>query len=434
MKKVMNRISNIDVSCIVPVYNSEKSLKSTIKSICNQTHRNIEIICVDDNSLDNSFSILQKLCEEDPRIIILRNEQNIGAASSRNRGLKIAKGKYVIFLDSDDWFYPEMIKKTYEEAENNGADLVVFGYEHISVSKEDDEIIKIETYIPDYEIVSGNKRQFSFYQKIKDVPWNKLVKKEFIENNDILFQNIPTNNDVFYSMAVGVSAEKVVFLNSILVKYYYGLRESLTLQSRNKCRYFPYAYEELIKYIKEKKVDDSSLCNYMLKTMWMVMYGDENSEISKRATMELFYECKELQKKIAESIKKKLLFAWTKEYACQLLARKDTITNRACEYMMPQIKEICEESKKNKQKIAIWGYGRYGKELIAEMKMNNIKVDYIVDSNPNLIGKKVHNYIIREYEEIKNDVAIIICSTPKFYTEIKNRANGIEVINLLEGL
>ena len=99
----------ISVSVIIPVFNAEKYLSQCLDSIVNQTLTNIEIICVDDGSTDTSFQILKEYEEKDSRVIVL-SKSNAGAGTARNEGLKIAKGKYLSFLDADDFFERNMLE------------------------------------------------------------------------------------------------------------------------------------------------------------------------------------------------------------------------------------------------------------------------------------------------------------------------------------
>lgn len=99
------------VSIITPSYNASKFIEETLESILKQTYSNWELIIIDDCSTDNSIEILQPYIEQDSRIKVLLNETNLGAASSRNRGLDIANGDYIAFLDSDDLWLPQKLSK-----------------------------------------------------------------------------------------------------------------------------------------------------------------------------------------------------------------------------------------------------------------------------------------------------------------------------------
>ena len=114
------------ISVIVPVYNSSKYLKECLDSILNQTLTDIEVICVDDGSTDESPLILEEYASRDSRLQILKQE-NKGAGAARNLGMTIAKGKYLSFLDSDDFFSPDMLKHAYLNAEIYSSDITIFG-------------------------------------------------------------------------------------------------------------------------------------------------------------------------------------------------------------------------------------------------------------------------------------------------------------------
>jgi len=114
----------IKVSVIVPVYNCENYLSEMLDSILNQSMKEIEVICVDDGSTDGSAQILKEYADKDARVTVLTQE-NAGAGIARNAGIKIAQGKYLSILDSDDWFEPDMLEKAYQKCEQDRADLCV---------------------------------------------------------------------------------------------------------------------------------------------------------------------------------------------------------------------------------------------------------------------------------------------------------------------
>ena len=113
------------VSVIIPVYNVEPYLKQCMDSVVGQTLKDIEIICVDDGSTDGSLDILKEYATEDSRIQIIE-QKNAGAGAARNNGMRHATGKYLSFLDSDDFFEPRMLEKAYDLAEKDQADFVAY--------------------------------------------------------------------------------------------------------------------------------------------------------------------------------------------------------------------------------------------------------------------------------------------------------------------
>ena len=118
-----------EISIIVPIYNAEKFLPEAIESLINQTFKDIEIILVNDGSPDGSQKICEKYAEKDERIIVV-NKENGGLADARNAGMKVATGKYIMFLDADDMFEPDSCENMYKVIEKNNADYVIGNYQN----------------------------------------------------------------------------------------------------------------------------------------------------------------------------------------------------------------------------------------------------------------------------------------------------------------
>ena len=114
------------ISLIIPVYNVEKYLARCLDSVINQTFKDLEIICIDDGSTDNSSDILQNYALKDERIVVIR-QANAGLSAVRNVGISRAKGEYICFIDSDDWIDFDFCEKLYNSAEKHSADIAVAG-------------------------------------------------------------------------------------------------------------------------------------------------------------------------------------------------------------------------------------------------------------------------------------------------------------------
>lgn len=112
------------VSVIIPVYNVEQYLRECLDSVIGQTMTEIEIICIEDRSTDGSWEILQEYANKEPRMILLRNEKNCGLGYTRNRGIEIARGEYIQFVDSDDYIVPDALERLYRIARENDLDLL----------------------------------------------------------------------------------------------------------------------------------------------------------------------------------------------------------------------------------------------------------------------------------------------------------------------
>lgn len=120
----------VKISVIVPVYNCEDYLEESIRSILNQTFNDIEVVCVDDGSTDNSLSILNKLSDDDSRLKV-HTQENQGASVARNNALKKVSGDYIYFFDADDYLVADALEKAYNNAVNNNSDIVIFNYDQI---------------------------------------------------------------------------------------------------------------------------------------------------------------------------------------------------------------------------------------------------------------------------------------------------------------
>ena len=122
------------VSVVIPVYNSERYISRCLESVLGQTHRNIEVICVDDGSSDKSAEILDGYADANPSRVRVVHQSNAGVAVARNNGVALAQGAFLTFVDNDDWIDPDFVEKLVAAAQESGAEVVCSGY-----WREDDE-------------------------------------------------------------------------------------------------------------------------------------------------------------------------------------------------------------------------------------------------------------------------------------------------------
>lgn len=189
------------VSIIIPVYNAEKYLSACVQSALSQTYKNIEIICVDDGSTDSSPEILNKLASDNPSIKII-TQKNAGGGAARNKGLDNASGKYVYFFDSDDIAASDLIEKALARAGESDADLVAFhGYTFVNddVSTKKFKSGYNKNIIANSEsVVSYKDCPGTILSLVNVVPWNKLIRRDFLIQNNIRFLNLTTADDVTF--------------------------------------------------------------------------------------------------------------------------------------------------------------------------------------------------------------------------------------------
>ncbi len=207
------------VSVIMPVYNAKEYLDEALDSVANQTVQDVEIICIDDQSTDGCWDMLNERSKKDSRIVVIRNEENRGAYYSRNRGLEIARGKYIYFMDSDDWLDREAFSVCCEHMEASNLDIIYFTLESFYESEELRE--KFPGNYRRNRIYTGiytGQDIFALFTKNGDhrvhLP-GAFYRHALIKSNGITF-NEHTNNmdDLFYIQSL-LLAERVECLTNV---------------------------------------------------------------------------------------------------------------------------------------------------------------------------------------------------------------------------
>lgn len=218
------------ISIIVPVYGVEKYLDRCIKSLVNQKNVNIEIILVDDGAVDRSPQICDTWAKKDGRIKVIHKE-NGGLSDARNKGLKIANGRYIAFVDSDDWIEQNLYRTLLDAINETKSDIACC---KIARVQEKASNFKNEILSGNYEIYSTTEAMYELImdRKIQQVVWNKLYKRETLEN--IWFEVGKYNEDEFWSYQVIGQAGQVVIVD--YVGYYYLQRNSSIMGSRYSAR------------------------------------------------------------------------------------------------------------------------------------------------------------------------------------------------------
>ncbi len=208
------------VSVIMPVYNAAEFLPQCLDSVAGQTLADIEIICVDDGSSDNSVEILQRYADNDSRFIIL-TQPNKGAGAARNYGMAVAKGKYLSFLDSDDFFEADMLETAYNRAEKHSAQITVFESEkYFTKSGKFAPNYSIRYHLlPKSDVFGGMDIKKDIFRAFTGWAWDKLFNAEFIKETGLQFQEQRTTNDMFFVFRAVVKAEKITFVPKVLAYY-----------------------------------------------------------------------------------------------------------------------------------------------------------------------------------------------------------------------
>ena len=246
---------NPQISVIIPIYNCEKYIKECLSSLIKQTFKNFEIICINDGSNDDTLKILKKFEAKDERIIIF-NQNNSGPGIARNIGMKKSKGKYLIFLDSDDIFKKTMLEELYIKIKENDSDVVICNSQNFEKKKWWKKFYE-KNYLISNNIIK--QKTFSSLDIEKDFlnlfiwwPWDKLFKRKYIENLGIEYQNLKSSEDLFFVAASVIAAKKISYLDKILINHRIGIKNSVSNSRQKSWDNFYYALKELKRFIKEK--------------------------------------------------------------------------------------------------------------------------------------------------------------------------------------
>lgn len=289
--------NKIDLSIIIPVYNAEKYLKTCLDSILNQTYKDIEIICVNDCSKDDSLKILEEYAHKDKRVQIINNETNLGPGANRNIGIKRARGKYLTFIDADDFYlHNECFSTLLNKMVDNNLDLLIFN------NKEFDEITL--EFIPekqkrfgypygkkDINHIWDKKEQKKHYFKISAFPWSKIYLKDMLIENKILFPEGIYYEDAAFSNYVSLFCKKVYVLKEEYYAYRVNVSTSTTQNIMAKFDSITAMHIEMLNFLKERNLYKTyfipfvilcieSLCLYFLPQINEIEKAQElNSQI-----------------------------------------------------------------------------------------------------------------------------------------------------------
>lgn len=245
------------ISVIVPVYNVEKYLHVCLNSVLNQTYQNFEIICIDDASTDSSLEVLEYFAQKDSRIKIIKQDLNQGPGHSRNCGLKVAKGKYIFFLDGDDWIDFNTFEILIKHADDNNLDLLFFN--EINFHEETREF-SIDGNLNEDSFIKFRNIVFNHFDlnkenlfKLSSHVWNKLYLKSFLDNNNISFSNENlTYEDIPFFYKVITSADRISLIKD---KFYNFRKNKFLLRKSNEEHVFDIfnIYEHILDVFFENK-------------------------------------------------------------------------------------------------------------------------------------------------------------------------------------
>lgn len=414
------------VSVVMPVYQKEKYVEECIKSILDQTYRNIELICIDDYSQDNSGIILKRMADSDSRITIITNGTNKGASVSRNIGIKMAKGRYLSVLDADDVYNNEFIEKAVMRCEQDQLDVLLYDYYVFNDASGE----RVEKHMPltFREILKGSSvfsnrdvEAFS-YQMCSASGWTKIYRREFIENNNIKFQNISSANEALFNRLAVACAKRIGYENCCWMGYRIGIEGQISnlskehslnytkmgialkkelemrgLYERNKKSFHTYVFRSIIAYIKFADSNEWKGYYQQIKDRLTEIIGEAEG-----AFINSYYE-HWYQNFMSLDCFEDINIDFLNEYRYIFHYENDKVE---------QLKDYIENVN---TKLALWGYGKNGRAFCQSCEEYGLHIDKIVDNN-------FDNIKVFLPEILQNDIYTVLVASADLMEEIYKKA------------
>lgn len=256
------------ISVIVPVYNGEKFIEQCIDSITNQTLKNIEILIINDGSKDNTLNIIESIAKKDSRVKVL-NQKNSGVSAARNNGISKSLGKYIAFVDADDYIDETMYEKMYKKAEEFNSDIVICNVNDVLNGNKKISLNLNEGII---DIKSLTEKEFlsNEYFNLGTAVWHKIFKSKLIKENKIKFINYSevASEDTLFNYEAMLKAKRLYCIDEAL--YDYKISENSLTKSKS-------AKENMVKrcmntvnimsdFLSKNKIKDENFIDYI--TYW----------------------------------------------------------------------------------------------------------------------------------------------------------------------
>lgn len=422
--------NEISVSVIVPAYNLEKYIGDCIESVLTQSLKNFELILIDDSSDDNTKKIIKEYIEREKTtdIILLENDKNRNAGYSRNRGLDIARGKYLLFLDGDDMLECNALERLYTICEETGSDIAICNYRYYDNNTEE-----ITNYRSPVDALMDAMNSFRtsdmrdcVFQYFREMAWNKIFRREFIQDSGIKFQCQSNANDQFFVYVAMLKAERIIKIPDHLLNYRKN-RENQLSTSENISRN-PMCIWNATKATKDY-IDNLGLYDLYQKSFQTYV------------VMRLIFSIKNVDSREGEK-----LITFYKEEGYEALGMNDcTIEDFGIPYFyavynwLIHIKSTdeLEETKKwrlwnddykcerlfheltQEKNIVLWGAGVNGGKFLEKACHHGLGIRRVVDLDENKAGQIIYGHEIESYSRIE-DGDFIIALNPDHILAIRH--------------
>lgn len=422
---------HVKVSVVVPIYNTEKYLEQCLQSIVSQTLKDLEIICVNDGSTDNSLQIIERFANEDDRIKIISKE-NTGYGDSMNIGLKRASGEYIGIVESDDFIENDMYEKLYLCAKNNDLDIVKSNFYKYSDKQGKQKHNCDETIVYD-EVINPLERGFGKMEEMSH--WSCLYKHSFIAQNNICF--LPTKGasfqDCSFMFIAFLYAKRVMFLKEAYL-YYRIDNINSSVKSKEKVFAIFGEYERIWQvYEKEEKTETLlKICpiKYMhyfghywrVDSIFQYSFLMKLSDSLKLDNKKNYLDKKYWDSKLWDEISLVMndadaFFRSTNiDYINKYVINKYTVNNS-------MKREAFWEYLSKQDKIYVYGAGIYAKSVYDIIRKNNHVYAFVV-SNLEENEHSIEGVPVINIDSVEIDAFIIVAVLKRKQIEIVNELHN----------
>lgn len=426
MKQSYSVAEPLKISVIIPAYNLEKYIRECVESVQRQGMEDIEIICIDDASIDATRSIIMSMAEDDDRIKIINNEKNMGAAYSRNAGVKKAAGKYIYFLDGDDLIKEGMFERLFYLSEEYNLDILSFsGEAFVDPGLQDDNQEAYKKYRTDAYIRTGmydglydGKDLFMAYMANDDITGNmvlQFIKRSFFIDNDLYM-----DEDIRYAddspFGLYMCAKRAMCISDVYYRRRYREESAITsIPTLTK------AESSMLSIIRDLRIwEDSKTNSYqneqIVKFFWRMHQG----------LLNIYNSLDTSEKTQGLSVLDKHPMA---RYVFRYFFEKNSV--------FPGLTDIVLEDCKKSEKLILFGAGKVAK-AVSEMLKNREITDYrVVVSKKQSMEQRFCNRVVYEVNEVRDELSesmVIVAVGRTYKDEIVGllKDNGCKSILTLE--
>ena len=406
--------SNPKVSVIVPVYNVEPYLRRCLDSLVNQTLKDIEIICINDCSSDNSLAILKEYAERDERINIIDFKENQGVSVARNAGIEIAKGEYIGLVDSDDYVDLDFYEKLHEKAKETDADMVKASLKKKTVDR-----------IKEYSYLASIKKS-KYYNELYH--WCYIYRLNFLKKNQINYpKGIRFSEDAVFLVKSLFYSNKIEIVDNVF--YHYILREYGAATSNIGeviCNAYGMSlvFDFMNKAVKDRNEYEDFFCNIFVSNLLIFFAGVAPEYRKNHAYIMADIYRNRLYQVALKNIPEFLNESDFENADILLKKLNDNID-------LLRYPKIQTDNFQNR-KLYIWGAGADGVGALAQCDNNGWEIEAFLDSNPQI--REFQGYKILSPNSLlssaNGDFFIIISS--RFYANVIARI--CEQAGLKEGM